>query len=246
MRPPGSDALRLSVVIPAYNEEERIGRTLEEIVSWMTARGVPAELIVVLDGCTDGTAEVVARACGRHGQVEVSCIDRPENRGKGYSVREGMLRATGATRLFTDADLAYDAAEIGRIAETVDRGAAIAIAARDLAQLGYVRRSRRVVAVLSRLFMRTLFVPGIADTQAGLKGFSGAVAQEIFSRQRVDGFGFDAEILYIARLRGYEVTPVEVRWSDVPGSKFRATSDVARMTVDILRIWLRHALGRYD
>lgn len=235
----------LSLVIPAHNEEQRLGNTLEAVVAALSRRAFDSEVLVVLDGCTDGTAAVARRAAGLFGACSVRVIERAVRRGKGASVREGMLAARGAYRVFTDADLSYPLAQLDALLEPLAAGAGLAIASRDGAIARYQRPLRRVVTRLSRWVMHTWVVPGISDTQAGFKAFTAPVAEDLFAVQRLAGFGFDVELLYVARLRGYRVTAVDVEWVDQPGSKVRLGRDVTRMALELLAMFGHRLLGRY-
>lgn len=235
----------LSLVIPAYNEEERLGPTLRAVVAALAPRPFASEVLVVLDGCTDGTAAVAAAAAGPVGACEVRVLARAERRGKGASVREGMLAARGAFRVFTDADLSYPLEHLDALLVALEGGAGLAIASRDASITRYQRPLRRLVTRLSRWVMHTLVVPGISDTQAGFKGFTAPVAQDLFAVQRLSGFGFDVELLHVARLRGYRIEAIAMEWTDVPGSKVRLGRDVTRMALELLAMYGHRLAGRY-
>lgn len=239
------EPVHLSLVVPAYNEEARLGATLEAVIAYLAPQPYRSEAIVVLDGCTDGTLALVRRFAGLHGNLEIRWIDNPVNRGKGACVRQGMLAAGGRYRVFTDADLSYPLHQLGPfLAHLEDRGGVV-VASRQASAVRYQAPARRFVTGLVRWVMRTAFVPGVADTQAGFKGFTAAVAEDLFGVQRLGGFGFDVEILHIAHLRGYPIAPLAVEWRDVPGTRVRLGRDVLRGGLELLALITNRLAGRY-
>jgi dolichyl-phosphate beta-glucosyltransferase len=239
--------IHLSVVIPAYNERKRLAPTLARVIAYLDARARPFEVIVVDDGSSDGTMEV-ARALlaplGNHGRV----LRREHNHGKGACVRRGMVAARGALVLFSDADLSTPIEEVEKLERAVTAGAKVAFGSRALERAlvdkpqGWVRDhiGRAFNAVVQMFALR-----GIRDTQCGFKLFSADVVSPIFSRQRVLGFGFDVEILAIARHLGYRITEVPVRWINDVDSKLTVLQG-ARAFIDPLRVRLALILGHYD
>ena len=233
-----------SIVVPAYNEGARIGSTLEEILDHIDRQGWSAEVVVVDDGSSDATVEVAQRFAAGHPALRI--IRNPGNRGKGYSVRNGMLQANGRVLLFTDADLSSPIAEAGKLFAALDAGADVAIGSRWMdPSLQFQRQSlkRRILSRLYHKFLKMiLFIP-FADTQCGFKAFKREAAQKIFPLQRVMRWGFDPEILYLAHRQGLKVAEVPVRWGHDDGSRLRVWRDGARMGWDALRVrW--YALGR--
>lgn len=213
-------APRWSVVIPAFNEARRLPRYLGEIVAYFDGRNEPYEVLVADDGSTDGTAESVASIAPAHPAVRVLRHDR--NEGKGAAVRRGMLAARGEYRLFTDADGATPIAELKRLEAALMAGAQIAIGSRALRDPSVlvVARPHRVLA--GRIFswiVHHLGVSGVIDSQCGFKAFTAAAATDLFAKLRTSGFGFDVELLLLARAAGYRVSEVAVNWTDQPGSK---------------------------
>ena len=207
----------ISIIIPAYNEEKRLPATLERVRTYLNGSSWEfSEIVVVDDGSQDTTAEVARRFGAR-------VLENPGNRGKGYTVRHGMLEARGEWALFTDADLSAPIDELGRLWSAVEReGAPAAIGSRalDRSLIGVHQPSFR--ENMGRIFnfaMRLATGLPFRDTQCGFKLFETAVAREIFRRQRLDGFGFDVEVLYIARRLGYRTLEIPVRWNDVTGTK---------------------------
>jgi dolichyl-phosphate beta-glucosyltransferase len=238
----------ISIIIPAYNEEKRLPATLEKILAYLgrTDWGF-TEILVVDDGSADGTCRVAERFAQTYPNVRV--LRNPGNRGKGYSVRHGMLEAKGAWALFSDADLSAPIEELDHLWEAVSKqGAAVVIGSRALnRQLIGVHQSalREYGGRLFNLILRAATGLPFWDTQCGFKLFEGAVAREIFRRQRAEGFGFDAEVLFIARRLGYRIAEVPVRWNHVEGTKMRLFSDTLRMVADLAAIRWNQLCGRY-
>ncbi len=238
----GGDAYRLSVVVPAFHEESRIGSTVERLrrdlgVDW----GV--EVVVVDDGSRDGTAEAARRA----GADQVLTL--PVNRGKGAAVRAGMLAARGAVLAFTDADLAYPPAQLVRLMHEVEAGFDVVIGSRrhvDVTTLVRARRLREASGRLFNLLSRVVLLHRYLDTQCGLKAFSAGAGRVLFGQARVDGFAFDVELLYLTEL--YELSfrevPVELVNSNV--SSVRLARDAAVMVSDLVRIRRWAAGGAYS
>jgi glycosyltransferase involved in cell wall biosynthesis len=224
----------LSVVIPAYNEEARLGATLARVTAWLRARGGAWEVIVADDGSRDATREIAAAA-------GVRVLTLP-HAGKGAAVRAGMLAATGARVLFSDADLATPIEELDKLDAELDRGADIAIASRALSGARIATRQHPLREAMGRTFnliVRALMLGGIKDTQCGFKLFTRAAAQDLFGRATIDGFAFDVEILWLARGR-YAVAEVPVTWRHVEESKVSPGTDAMRMFVDVVRLRARH------
>ncbi|WP_159770784.1 dolichyl-phosphate beta-glucosyltransferase [Streptomyces sp. HM190] len=216
----------LSVVIPAYNEERRLGPTLDAVVSHLTATEAAEtwEVLVVDDGSTDGTREVVAAVTERDARVQL-IRGGPRNRGKGHALRLGVCASYGRRVLLTDADLAAPIDELELLDKALSDGHAAAIGSREAAGARIERRQHRLRENLGRagnLLIRGLVVPGIRDTQCGFKLFDGDRAREAFAASRLDGFGIDVEILRHFRRAGWSVAEVPIRWSHQPGSKIRA------------------------
>ncbi len=236
---PGLEAPHLSVVIPAYNEEERIGTSIEKILAYLDGAAQTFELLVVDDGSTDRTSEVVRQAAG--GRPEVRVLSYDANRGKGHAVRYGILHARGDYVLFSDADLATPFEELEKLMAAVRQGVDVAIASRDVPGSLLERRQspiREFGGKLFNRFVQMLAVPGIQDTQCGFKLFTRAAARNIFERCQIDNFSFDVEALYLARKLGYSIREVPVRWRHMEGSKVRFLRDAWRMAKTLVRIRL--------
>ncbi|MCS6777663.1 MAG: glycosyltransferase family 2 protein [Chloroherpetonaceae bacterium] len=237
-----TDASLLSVVVPAYNEEARIGPTLKRMLAYFDTQPYRVEILVVNDGSTDRTAQVVeaVAACRR----EVRLLSYAPNRGKGYAVRYGILHGHGTRLLFSDADLATPIEEIEKLMAQLDAGYDIAIGSRDVHGSELVRRQSLFREMGGKLFNRLvqlIAVPGIRDTQCGFKLFTREAAQNIFSRCQVEHFAFDVEVLYLAlRLFAYRVAEVPVRWAHQEGSKVRFFRDALRMLRTLFRIRSTH------
>ncbi|MCY3749126.1 MAG: glycosyltransferase family 2 protein [Chloroflexi bacterium] len=253
--------LQLSIVIPAYDEEARLGGTLRAIDEWAASRDGLVEVVVVDDGSTDATLDV-ARTWA---QAEVGVSHRlpvvlaEPHRGKGAAVARGMLAARGAVRLFMDADLAVPLVFVERIVEEIRRGADVVIGSRELAQSQRFDEPWRRHA-LGRGFnwlIGCLGVGGFSDTQCGFKGFSADAAEDVFNRVRLYPAGgrtiegervtaFDVELLAISRRRGWQVVEVPIEWRHVPISKVRPLADAVLMLLDVLKVRWHVARGSYD
>ena len=235
--------MHLSLVIPAYNEAQRIGPTLEQTRDYLARQGYDAEIIVVDDGSRDNTAAVV----GAFGSVKLVRLDR--NRGKGAAVRRGMLKeARGAYRFYYDADASTPIEELEACWPRFDAGIDIVIGSRAHAASRIERRQawyRERMGRVYNLFLRGLGLTQFLDTQCGFKGFTAQAAEACFSRQMLDGFSFDAELLYIAAMHGLRVDEIPVRWRNSPKSRVNPLTDSTRMFLDLLRVRANAAAGRY-
>jgi dolichyl-phosphate beta-glucosyltransferase len=237
---------RYSIVIPAYNETARIERALSSVSGCIRSRGWDAEVLVVDDGSTDNTAALV-ESWGRE-HPEVRLIRNGRNRGKGYSVRSGMLRAAGEVVMFTDADLSSPIEEAERLFAAIDAGADIAIGSRWLtgrrivhAQPLYRRVFGRCFNALTRTIMRLPF----ADTQCGFKAFRREAAQLVFGLQGIERWGFDPEILFIAIKRGLRITEVPVTWGHDERSRISYLRDGMQMLIELVYVRWSALRGRY-
>ncbi len=243
--------MSVSVIIPAFNEEQRLPGTLAETFDHFAGRGEDFEILVVDDGSRDATPRLVGEFAAAHEAAPhclgVKCLGYGGNRGKGYAVRFGMLRAQGDRRLFCDADLATPVGEYEVILAAMrDRRAPIGIGSRPLRESNLLVHQPWYREMLGRGFnkaVRLLAVPGIADTQCGFKIFTAQAAQDVFSRCRLDGFAFDSEALLVAGRLGYRVAEVPIRWSHKPGSKVNMLRDGTRMLCDLATVrWLHRDL----
>jgi dolichyl-phosphate beta-glucosyltransferase len=232
----------LSVVVPAYNEEARLGATLKRMLAYFDTQPYAVEILVVDDGSSDGTAGVVETIAATRPQVHLLCYT--PNHGKGHAVRYGVLRARGERVLFSDADLATPIEEVEKLLAKLDAGYDIAIGSRDMVGSELVKRQSIVREMGGKCFnkmVQLIAVPGIHDTQCGFKLFTQKSAHAIFSRCQVDHFAFDVEVLYLAlRIFGYRVAEVPVRWAHQEGSKVRFFRDAWRMVKTLFRIRSTH------
>jgi dolichyl-phosphate beta-glucosyltransferase len=234
-----ADAPWLSMVVPAFQEAGRILPTLLSVTLYLRELGRPFEVLVVDDGSRDDTVAVVERFAATHPEVRVVSLGR--NRGKGAAVREGMRVARGAWLLMNDADGATPIGELDRLLVAAARGVPVVIGSRALAAPG-VRIERHVARfVIGRIFARLvqwLAVPGIADSQCGFKLFRRDAAEAVFPRQRLERFGFDVEVLYLAHRLGFGIAEVAVNWNNVAGSKVGLLSGASGF-LDVFRVrWL--------
>ncbi len=242
-------APELSIVIPAFNEEKRLGATLCRIRDYFAGRS-PAiagiEILVIDDGSSDATVRV-ARDCASR----IPCLrifSNPGNRGKGYSVRRGMLEARGRLALFTDADLSSPIEECERLFSAIDAGNDISIGSRAIDRsliTVHQSRFREVAGIIFNRFVRVVTGLDIEDTQCGFKAFRLPECRVIFEQQRIEGFGFDPEVLFLARRHGLRVAEVPVSWAHDPASKVHVYRDSLLMLVDLLWVRVNCLLGRY-
>ncbi|MHB8526501.1 MAG: dolichyl-phosphate beta-glucosyltransferase [Candidatus Acidiferrales bacterium] len=241
MTPP----LDLSIVIPAYNEERRLPRTLERVREYLRSAHPSCEVIVVDDGSTDGTATAVARL--QNEMPELRLLSNGQNRGKGYSVRRGILEACSRIALFTDADLSAPIEEAEKLLAAL--GAAdIAIGSRALDRSlisVHQSRARERAGILFNWMVRVFTGLRFQDTQCGFKAFAMPECRIIFEQQKIEDFGFDPEILFLAHRHGLRTVEVPVRWAHDPGTKLHVVRDSVKMFLDLLRIRWNALAARY-
>lgn len=227
----------LSVVVPAYNEETRLPRSLARLREYYDAQDYPYDVTIVSDGSKDGTAKLVSEFAAANPQFRL--IDYSPNHGKGYAVRTGMLAAKGDLILFCDADLATPQEETAKLLPHMVQGADIAIGSRPLRESSLEKHQpflREMFGRMSNKLIQLLAVRGIQDTQCGFKMFTRKAAHDIFSRCKLDEFGFDFECLMIARDLGYRIDEVPIRWHDQEGSKVVLMRDGPRALRDLIKI----------
>lgn len=239
---------RLSVVIPAFNEELRLPRTLDDVLAYLARQDYAAEVVVVDDGSSDGTARVVGARAG--GAVPLALVAHPDgaNHGKGAAVRRGMVAARGALRLFMDADNSTTIEQIERFWPFVDEGYDVVIGSRDVSGAEVVVHqpwTKELAGKIGNLVIRALAVPGIWDTQAGFKMFTGRCIDDLLPRLTIDRWGFDVELLAVARHRGFRVKEVPIRWENAPNSKVRA-SNYVHVFAEVWQVRRNLKAGRYD
>ena len=236
-----------SIVIPAYNEAARIGNALDSVVACVHERGWSAEVVVVDDGSRDQTADLVRAFAKDHREVRL--LQNPGNHGKGYSVRNGILHSFGEVVMFTDADLSAPIEEADGLLAAIAAGADIAIGSRWLERTRQTIRQPFYRQFFGRCFNGvTRFIMGLhyADTQCGFKDFTRTAAQTIFQLQTIERWGFDPEILFIARKRGYRIEEVAVSWAHDERTRISYLKDGTRMLQDIAIVRWNALLGRYN
>ncbi|MDX9724332.1 MAG: glycosyltransferase family 2 protein [Myxococcota bacterium] len=228
----------LSIVVPAFNEAERLPQTLPQFAEWMEGTGLEVELLVVDDGSTDETASVVKAFA--QGEPRVRLLSYQPNRGKGHAVGVGVAAAQGREILFSDADLSMPLSEVSKLRQALQE-AEIAIASRvQHTQQDAPPRYRRIMGRLFNAWVQLVAIKGIQDTQCGFKLFRADVAKKLFSLRKLDRFAFDVELLYLAQRLAMRVVEVPVIWSHSGGSKVMPLRDASEMFVAVLRIRKMH------
>ncbi len=236
----------LSVVIPAYNEERRIGATLRDVTEYLERQPYASEALVVDDGSSDGTASVVEQYAREHSRVRLL---RAPHGGKGHAVKAGVLAAAGEYRFLCDADLSMPITELGKFLPPRLADYDVAIGSREAPGARRIGEplSRHLAGRVFNLFVRVVAVPGIQDTQCGFKCFRAEAARTLFALQQLEGFAFDVEVLFLARRAGMRVVEVPIEWRYMAESKVRPVRHALGMARDVLRVrwsaW-RGAYGR--
>lgn len=236
-----------SLIIPAYNESARLGSTLERVLAYVHAQGWNAEVIVVNDGSRDNTAEIVKSFAAKDPILRL--VENPGNRGKGYSVRNGMLNARGEILLFSDADLSSPIEEAPKLLAALDQGADIAIGSRWLRSETQTQRQplhRQLFGRIFNLLLRLTLGLKFKDTQCGFKAFKQPAARAIFPPQKIERWGFDPEILFLARKFGFKVKEIPVVWGHSGGTRINPLVDGARMFQEMLRVRWYDLTGKYN
>jgi glycosyltransferase involved in cell wall biosynthesis len=235
----------VSVIIPAYTQQKRLPPTLTRIEEYLAARSFSSEILVVDDGSRDRTAQVVENWQGRTAGLRL--VSNGGNRGKGYSVRHGMLEARGNVALFTDADLSAPIEEADKLLAALDTyDVAIGSRALDRSMVEVHQSGRRELAGRSfNWAVRALMGVAFADTQCGFKAFRRERTRILFEQQRIERFGFDPELLYLARRHGLRVVEVPVRWAHDPATRVHVLEDGLRMVGDLAVIRWNSLIGRY-
>lgn len=229
--------MEISVIIPAYNEEKRIGRTIERVYEYFKGKNYDFEIIVVDDGSYDGTIKVVEKFS--EGKREIKIIKHEKNMGKGAAVRTGVLNSSGKLILFTDADLSTPIEEFEKLKEKVEKGYDIAIGSRGvkgskivIPQVWY----RRLVGKIFPFLVRFLIMKDFKDTQCGFKLFKKEAGKKIFSELKTSGFAFDVEVLLRGKKLGYKIAEVGVLWYNSPESKVSILKSPIRMLLELKKI----------
>ncbi|MGB0035471.1 MAG: dolichyl-phosphate beta-glucosyltransferase [Candidatus Acidiferrales bacterium] len=242
-------APELSIIIPAYNEEARLPRSLARIRIYLEGREMTPdeyEIVIVDDGSTDGTVRV-AKEWMRE-MLSLRIVSNERNRGKGYSVRHGMLEARGRVALFTDADLSSPIEESEKLFAAIEAGNDVAIGSRALDRSlieTHQSQLRELAGILFNSFVRLFTGLLFHDTQCGFKAFVRERSRIVFEQQRIEGFGFDPEILFLARRHGLRIAEIPVRWAHDPATKVHVIRDGVRMFSDLIVIRWNWLLGRY-
>lgn len=230
----------LSIIIPAYNEKDRIGNTIRVISDFFRKRSLDYELVIVDDGSTDGTADYIKQ---QFSLEHLRILINRKNRGKGASIRRGMATAKGKRLLFTDADLSTPIDEVEKLMEKMDSGVGVAIASRDCPGAEVLTPQpfyRELMGKIFNLLVQLIVLPGVNDTQCGFKLFERSIARKVFSKMTIMGFGFDVEALYLVRKFNGRIAEVPVRWRNYLGSKVSPVSDSIQMFADLFRVRWRH------
>ena len=240
-----STAPDLSIIIPSYNEELRLPATLERIAAYLSTSGRKAEVLVVDDGSKDGTAAVAEYFRIKIPTLRV--VSNGVNRGKGYSVRHGMQEARGRIALFTDADLSAPIEEAGKLIDALETcDVAIGSRAMDRSLITvHESRFREFAGIIFNKIVRIILWLPFVDTQCGFKAFQRERCRVIFEQQTIERFGFDTELLYLARCHGLRAVEIPVRWGHSPATKVNMLHDSIQMFIDVLAIRWNSLRGRY-
>jgi len=227
----------VSIIIPAYNEEKRLGTTLEKIHNYFKDKGINFEIIVVDDGSRDGTVNLVKNFSIEHPEVRLRC--HLKNKGKGAAVKTGVLTTEGDVILFTDADLSTPIEEFGKLKKAIDSGYDIAIGSRGVQGAKVKIKQnllRRLIGIAGSYLIRLILTDRFSDTQCGFKMFKSDCGKALFQEQKISGFAFDIEILYKAIKKNYKVKEIPVEWLNSPESRVSVIKDPIRVFRDLLKI----------
>ncbi len=237
----------ISLIIPVYNEEKRIKLTLSNCISYFKNKKINYEIIIVDDGSTDKTRLIVKDFSNKNKNIKLT--KQRNNKGKGYSVKEDMLLARGDYLLFSDADLSTPIREVEKFIKVIKSGYDIVIASRNMkGSIIPIKQPffRSFLGTIFPFIVSLLILPGYKDTQCGFKLFKKNVAKKIFNKQKINGFGFDVEILFIAKKHNYKTKELPVTWSNALGSKINPVKDSIRMLLDIFKIKLNNIKNIYN
>ena len=239
----------LSVIVPVYNEAARLPPTLKRLQEYLSKSPFASEILVVLDGPTDGTLEVLRRMSHEIDHLKV--LERAINRGKGYTVKEGMLAARGEIRLFTDADNSTDIAHFDKMMPLFDQGFDVVIASRNSLDVDGAEQAvsqawyKRAIGRLGNRLVQRLAVPGIWDTQCGFKAFRAEAARRIFSQVTIERWGFDIEVLALARACKFQIGIIPARWINDERSHVRM-ADYLNVLADTFKVRRNFRAGKYE
>ena len=240
------DEYFLSIIIPAYNEEKRLLTTISKIDAYLSRGGFPYEVIVVNDGSTDNTPQMVEKFADTNTHVVVLTNDR--NYGKGYSVRKGMLSARGEYVFFSDADLSTPIEEIEKCLPYLAGGYDVVIGSRGMPESKIIIQQPWYREKMGKMFnsiVNMVLLKGIIDTQCGFKGFKKDVAKKVFSRCVINGFFFDVEALYLSQKFNFRIKEIPIRWENSALSKVNPIKDSLQMLKDLFRIKTKDFQGYY-
>jgi dolichyl-phosphate beta-glucosyltransferase len=232
----------LSIIIPAYNEEKRIAVTLEKIRTFLVTKKYDFEIIVVDDGSIDRTGEVVKNS-GLFKENKLKVLKNGTNKGKGFSIRNGIINSQGEYVLFSDSDLSTPIEEVDKLFEFIGKGYDIVIGSRGLKDSDVRIHQpwyREVMGKTFNVIVKTLIMKVFSDTQCGFKLFKAAVAKDIVSNLKIDGFSFDVEMLYVALKKGYKIKEVPIMWLNSPKSTVSPILDSTKMFIDLIKIKMMH------
>jgi len=238
--------LQYSIVIPAYNESRRIVPTLNKVLTYLAEQGWDAELIVVNDGSRDDTAGIVRRFVEKNSMMKL--VENPGNRGKGYSVRAGMLNAGGDVVLFSDADLSSPIEEAAKLFQAIANGADVAIGSRWMKTELQTKRQplyRQLFGLLSNVMLRVVLGLKYKDTQCGFKAFTSRAARAVFPLQTIERWSFDPELIFLAQKQGFKVVEVPVQWAHDEKTTISPLRDGTRMFFEVLKIRWNAMTGKY-
>ena len=236
-----------SIIIPAYNEAARIGATLQRVLEYLGPQSGDTEIIVVNDGSRDNTVEIVRSFANKNPALHL--LENPGNRGKGYSVRNGMLHANGKILLFSDADLSSPIEESQKLFAAIAAGADVAIGSRWVKSSLQTERQplyRQLFGRIFNLMLRITLGLKFKDTQCGFKAFTRAAAQKIFPLQKIERWGFDPELLYLSKKFGFNVVEVPVVWGHSGGTRISPLTDGTRMFLEMLKVRWNALTGKYQ
>jgi dolichyl-phosphate beta-glucosyltransferase len=235
-----------SIIIPAYNEGARLDATLNKVLRYVGQQKWDAEVIVVNDGSSDNTVAIVQTHMQKNSTLRL--LENPGNRGKGYSVRNGMMNARGEVLLFSDADLSSPIEEAPKLLAAIAEGADVAIGSRWMQSELQTQRQplyRQFFGRIFNLMLRLILGLQFKDTQCGFKVFTRRAAQAIFPQQKIERWGFDPEILYLAKNYGFKVVEVPVAWAHSTGTRISPLRDGTRMVIEMLKIRWNALAGKY-
>ncbi len=236
----------IAVIIPAYNEELRLLPTLIDVHAFLTKTVSSFEIIVVNDGSSDNTANLVKEFVQTH--INVSLIDNQKNSGKGFAIRQGVLKAESDLILIDDADGSSPITELPKLLASLKKGNDIAIGSRakpDTSRYVEALTYRKVIGRIYSLIINSLLLPGFYDTQCGFKLYKQEVAKQIFSFSTINGYSFDIETLFLAKQLKYQIDEIAINWHNVEGSKVNIITDSLKMLFETIKIKLKYQCGSY-